>query len=132
MMDCKKALMAEGVDGDISKAIDYLRVKGLAKASSNTRAAAEGLIGFYQNGNKATMVEVNCETDFVNNNKLFQEFVANVAATANGASIGDVSSDALMTTKCARSSGKSMNDALGDIVTAIRYICIQILSYTVI
>lgn len=35
MMDCKKALMAEGVDGDISKAIDYLRVKGLAKASSN-------------------------------------------------------------------------------------------------
>lgn len=35
MMDCKKALMAEGVDGDINKAIDYLRVKGLAKASNN-------------------------------------------------------------------------------------------------
>lgn len=120
MMDCKKALMAEGVDGDIAKAIDYLRVKGLAKASSNTRVAAEGLIGYYSNGQTATMVEVNCETDFVNNNKLFQDFVSNVAVTANGLGPGEISSDTLMDAKCARGDSGKMRDALGDIVTAIR------------
>jgi elongation factor Ts len=121
MMDCKKALMAEGVGGDIDKAIDYLRIKGLAKASANTRTAAEGLIGYYANSDKATMVEINCETDFVNNNKLFQDFVANVATTANTLEAGDVSNDALMQASCALpADGKKMIDALGDIVTSIR------------
>merc|ERR1712157_412776 len=60
MMDCKKALIE--CDGDQEAAIDYLRTKGLAKAD---RKAAEGKIAFATSGNKAVMVEVNCETDFV-------------------------------------------------------------------
>ena len=71
MMDCKKAL-AE-CNGDIEKAIDYLREKGLAKAAKKqSRIAAEGLVGAYvcEQCNTGALVEVNCETDFVANTPL--------------------------------------------------------------
>ncbi len=82
MMDCKKALIES--KGDLEKAIDWLRKKGVVSAASKSgRIAAEGLIGIYNNNNGlASLVEVNSETDFVSRNKDFQEFVRNIAVTA--------------------------------------------------
>ena len=79
MMDCKKALTQ--TEGDIEKAIEYLREKGIAKAAKKAdRIAAEGLISTYITEDKkvAVMVEVNSETDFVAKNDEFKEFVKNV------------------------------------------------------
>lgn len=74
MLDCKKAL--EETKGDIAKAVDYLREKGIAKASKKSdRIAAEGLSQIYIDGNKAIILEVNSETDFVARNEEFQNFV---------------------------------------------------------
>lgn len=81
MMDCKKALGESA--GDLEAAIDWLRKKGLAAAAKKAgRVAAEGLIGVVESGNKAAVVEVNAETDFVARNDKFQEFVAGVASVA--------------------------------------------------
>jgi elongation factor Ts len=78
MMDCKKALTE--TDGEIEPAIDWLRKKGLAAAAKKSgRVAAEGLVGVASATNKAAIVEVNAETDFVARNETFQEFVAKVA-----------------------------------------------------
>ena len=79
MMDCKKALGE--VNGDIEKAIDYLRQKGLAAAQKKqSRIAAEGAVASYIHGGKlGVMVEVNCETDFVAKSEDFQTFVKDVA-----------------------------------------------------
>ena len=64
MMDCKKALEAN--NSDVDKAIDWLREKGIAKAQAkSSRIAAEGLAGVVVKGDKAIILEVNCETDFV-------------------------------------------------------------------
>ena len=74
MMDCKKAL-AE-CNGDIDAAIDYLREKGIAKATKKeSRIAAEGLANIYVNGNKAVILEVNSETDFVSKNEEFTSMI---------------------------------------------------------
>ena len=74
MMDCKKALTE--CNGDIEKAIDWLREKGISKAAKKAdRIAAEGLANIYTEGNKAAIVEVNCETDFVTKNKDFVDLV---------------------------------------------------------
>jgi elongation factor Ts len=78
MMDCKKALTE--TDGEIEPAIDWLRKKGLAAAAKKSgRVAAEGLVGVASATNRAAIVEVNAETDFVARNETFQEFVAKVA-----------------------------------------------------
>jgi elongation factor Ts len=78
MMDCKKALTE--VSGDVEAAIDWLRKKGLAAAAKKSgRVASEGLIGVAQEANRAAMVEVNAETDFVARNPTFQTFVEEVA-----------------------------------------------------
>ncbi|MFZ2768654.1 MAG: translation elongation factor Ts, partial [Lactococcus raffinolactis] len=70
IMDAKKALVE--VDGDMDKAIDLLREKGIAKAAKKAdRVAAEGLTGVYVDGNVAALVEVNSETDFVAKNDQF-------------------------------------------------------------
>ncbi len=64
MMDCKKALVE--TDGDIEKAIDFLREKGIAKAAKKAdRIAAEGATHVVVDNNTAALLEVNCETDFV-------------------------------------------------------------------
>ena len=81
MMDCKKALTE--TDGDIEIAIDWLRKKGLAAAAKKSgRVAAEGLVGVATAANKAAIVEVNAETDFVARNETFQAFVEAVAKIA--------------------------------------------------
>ena len=81
MMDCKKALVE--TDGDIEIAIDWLRKKGLAAAAKKSgRVAAEGLVGVASAANKAAIVEVNAETDFVARNETFQDFVSRVAQIA--------------------------------------------------
>ena len=79
-MDCKEAL--KQASGDMEKAIDYLREKGLAKLQKRMgKVASEGLIASYiHTGSKVgTMVEINCETDFVANTKDFQEFARDIA-----------------------------------------------------
>jgi elongation factor Ts len=78
MMDAKKALVE--VEGDIDKAVDFLREKGMAKAAKkNDRIAAEGLAAVAVNGNTAAIVEVNSETDFVSKNEKFQTLVKEIA-----------------------------------------------------
>ncbi|MBQ4262822.1 MAG: elongation factor Ts [Bacilli bacterium] len=74
MMDCKKALVE--TNGDMDKAIDYLREKGITKAAKKAdRIAAEGLSNIYIDGNNAVVIEVNSETDFVAKNAEFKELI---------------------------------------------------------
>ncbi len=114
MMDCKQALNETG--GDMDAAVDWLRTKGLAKAAKKAdRVAAEGLIAVAGEGNKAAVVELNSETDFVARNETFQALARDVAATA---ATTDGSLDAVM---AATISGgdKSVADAVTDAVATI-------------
>lgn len=78
MMDCKKALTA--TDGDLDKAIDYLREKGIASAAKKAdRIAAEGAVHVASKGNTGVIVEINAETDFVARNEMFQDLVSSIA-----------------------------------------------------
>jgi len=80
VMDCKKALQETG--GDIDKAVEYLREKGIAAASKKAgRTAAEGIVGSYihMGGKIGVLIEVNCETDFVAKTDHFKELVHNLA-----------------------------------------------------
>jgi elongation factor Ts len=78
MMDCKKALTE--TNGDMEKAVDYLREKGVAKAAKKAdRVAAEGLAHIVTEGDKAVLVEINSETDFVSKNENFVNMVEQVA-----------------------------------------------------
>ena len=98
MMDCKKALTA--CEGDIEKAIDYLREKGLAKAAKKqSRIAAEGIVGSYICAKCGTgaLVEVNCETDFVANTPEFKDLVKGIAQQIVAGDPADV--DALLAQK---------------------------------
>ena len=80
MLDCKKAL--DECQGDIEKAVDWLREKGIAKAAKKTdRIAAEGLAAIFEKSNKALVLEVNSETDFVAKNEEFKNFVNLVGET---------------------------------------------------
>jgi len=80
MMDCKKALVE--TNGDMDKAVDYLREKGISKAAKKAdRIAAEGLSNIFVEGNKAVVLEVNSETDFVAKNAEFQELVEKIGKT---------------------------------------------------
>lgn len=120
MMDCKKALGETA--GDMEKAVDFLRQKGLAVARKRAdRATSEGVIETYihAGGKLGVMVEVGCETDFVAKNSDFQEFAKNIAmhiAAAAPLSIAreEVPADALerernIYTQQARESGKPEN-----------------------
>ena len=80
MMDCKKALVE--TNGDMDKAVDHLREKGISKAAKKAdRIAAEGLSNIFVDGNKAVVLEVNSETDFVAKNAEFQELVEKIGKT---------------------------------------------------
>ncbi|MBD0344875.1 MAG: elongation factor Ts [Coleofasciculus sp. Co-bin14] len=86
MMDCKKALAQN--DGDISKATEWLRQKGITSAEKQAgRVAAEGLVGSYiqPEGQVGVLVEVNCQTDFVARNEAFQSLVQSIAKQATNA-----------------------------------------------
>ncbi len=91
MMDCKKALT--NTDGDMEKAVDYLRENGLAKAEKKSgRIAAEGLVAINLSGDQksASIVEVNSETDFVAKNEVFREYVDCVAKQAASSDAKDM------------------------------------------
>src|SRR4028118_1655798 len=80
MMDCKKAL--KETEGDIAKAAEWLRQKGITSAEKKAgKVAAEGLVGSYihTGGRVGVLVEVNCQTDFVARNQAFKELVQNIA-----------------------------------------------------
>jgi elongation factor Ts len=89
MMDCKKALVE--TSGDIEEAIVWLQKKGIAKAAKKAgRTAAEGLVGIKIEDGNAVIVEVNCETDFVARNDVFQKFVARVTDVAFSSGSRDI------------------------------------------
>ena len=91
MLDCKKALTE--TNGDIDKAIDYLREKGISKAAKKAdRIAAEGIANIYTNGNKAVVVEVNAETDFVAKNQEFLNMVDTIGNTILNSDVTDLES----------------------------------------
>ena len=80
MLDCKKAL--DECKGNLDEAVTWLREKGIAKAAKKSdRIAAEGLADIFVNGNKAIVLEVNSETDFVAKNEEFKNFVKLVGET---------------------------------------------------
>ncbi len=120
MMDCKKAL--QDASGDMEKAVDLLRQKGLAKAMKRAgREATDGLIHSYihSGGKIGVLVEVNCETDFAAKSEDFAEFVRNVAlqiaaASPLGVSPEDISQDVVERERAiymaqAKESGKPEN-----------------------
>ncbi len=89
MMECKKALTE--ADGDMDKAIDVLRERGLAaSAKKASRIAAEGVVTVYNEGDTAVVLEVNAESDFVAKNDVFNQFVLDVAKTIAANSPADV------------------------------------------
>lgn len=89
MMDCKKALTE--TDGDMDKAVEFLREKGLATAAKKAgRIASEGIVKAYIDGNVGVLVEVNSETDFVAKNDEFLTFVSNIAKTVAANNPADV------------------------------------------
>ena len=116
MMDCKKALTA--ADGDIDKAVEWLREKGLAAAQKKAgRIAAEGMAYAAVIDGVGVVVEVNCETDFVANGEPFNNFVKGVAEVVAKENPADV--DALM--DCTWVTGKgTVKDAKDELFLAIR------------
>lgn len=118
MMDCKKAL-AE-TDGDMDKAVDFLREKGLAGASKKAgRIAAEGMVvtTMTDDSKTAVVVEVNAETDFVAKNEKFQTFTADVAAQALNSNAADI--DSFMEEKWAKDSSLTVKEALSSQISII-------------
>lgn len=114
MMDCKKALTE--TDGDIDKAIDYLREKGIAKAAKKAdRIAAEGLVHVEVKGNEAAIVEINSETDFVARNEGFQELVKEIANQVLESKAETV--EALLETKL--SNGKTVDERMKEAISTI-------------
>ena len=113
MMDCKKALVA--CEGDMDKAIDFLREKGLASAAKKqSRIAAEGVVGAFicKECMTGALVEVNCETDFVAKTPKFQDLVNAIAKQIVKCDPADV--DALLAQKYFEDESKT----IGDMVTA--------------
>ncbi|MCD8344074.1 MAG: translation elongation factor Ts, partial [Oscillospiraceae bacterium] len=89
MMDCKKALVE--TDGDMDKAVEWLREKGLAKAAKKAgRVAAEGMAYATVEGGVGAVVEVNCETDFCAGSDLFKAFVKDIAKVVIDSNPADV------------------------------------------
>ena len=116
MMDCKKALVE--ADGDVEKAIDILREKGLATAAKKAgRIAAEGVIGLYTDGASSALVELNCETDFVGNNPEFKALANQIAKTVVEVKPADL--DALLATTISEGS-LSVADSIQELFLKIR------------
>ena len=117
MMDCKKVLTE--TDGDMEKAIELLRERGIAKAAKKSgRVAAEGLVEAYisEDGKVGAIVEVNSETDFVAKNDEFKTFVMNVAKQVVEKNPKDV--EELLSQEAIFEAGKTVNEALiGKIAT---------------
>ena len=118
MMDCKKALVES--DGDMEKAIEWLREKGLSQAAKKaSRIAAEGVVAQYVNEDASVgvIVEVNCETDFVAKTDNFLNFANSVAKHIALANPADV--DAMMNQKFVDDESKTISDMVSDATVAI-------------
>ena len=118
MMDCKKALTA--TDGDMDKAVEFLREKGLATAEKKAgRIAAEGIVAtvLKDQDQLAAIVEVNSETDFVAKNEKFQAYVAQVAEQAVQTSATDI--DAFLAEPWAAEPDKTVKEALASQIAVI-------------
>ena len=118
MMDCKKAL-AE-TNGDMDKAVEYLREKGLAKAAKKAgRIAAEGICAtnVSEDGKVASIVEVNSETDFVAKNEKFRSFVDAVAAQAAATNAADI--DAFLAETWSLDASKTVAEELASQIAVI-------------
>ena len=115
MMDCKKALVA--TEGDMEKAIDFLREKGLSQAAKKAgRVAAEGAVVSHvtEDGKTGVIVEVNCETDFVGKNENFQALAKTIAAHIVTTDPADV--DALLASDMG---GKAVKDVVTEAIAKI-------------
>lgn len=118
MMDCKKALT--NTDGDMDKAVEWLRENGLAKAEKKSgRIAAEGIVAVdvSEDGKSASIVEVNSETDFVAKNEKFQAYVAEVAAQAKTTSAADI--DAFLAEPWAADTSVTVDEKLKAMIAVI-------------
>ena len=118
MMDCKKVLTE--TDGDMEKAIELLRERGIAKAAKKSgRIAAEGLVEAYvsEDGKVGAIVEVNSETDFVAKNEEFKTFVMNVAKQVVEKNPKDV--EELLAQDSIEVPGKTVNEVLVDKIAKI-------------
>ncbi len=105
MMDCKKALVE--AEGNVDKAVEILREKGIAKAAKKEgRIAAEGVVGSYIEGNIGVLLEINCESDFVSKGEPFHNIVNNVAKTVAQNKPADI--DAL--NDCKMESGETVRE----------------------
>jgi elongation factor Ts len=114
MMECKKALVE--VDGDMDQAIEQLRTSGQAKAEKKAgRIAADGRVVVAANGNQATLLEVNSETDFVAKDENFVAFVNTVAQSALAGNLADV--DALNAATMA--DGRTVEQARTDLIAKV-------------
>lgn len=118
MMDCKKVLTE--TDGDMEKAIELLRERGIAKAAKKSgRVAAEGLVEAYisEDGKTGAVVEVNSETDFVGKNEEFKTFVMNIAKQVVENNPTDV--EALLAQESMEIAGKTVQEVLVDKIATI-------------
>ena len=116
MMDCKKAL--SNTDGDMDKAVEYLRENGMAKAAKKAgRIAAEGIVKVVTEGSKAAIVEVNSETDFVAKNADFNAYVEEVAQQALNTKASDI--DEFLAESWNKDSSKTVADVLAGQIAVI-------------
>ena len=116
MMDCKKALVE--ADGDMDKAVDILREKGLASAAKkSSRVAAEGVVAAYNDGKSGALVEINCETDFVAKGEPFTTLAKKVVKTVVEKDPADV--DALLKAEISDGEG-TVEEAVQEVFLALR------------
>lgn len=116
MMDCKKALVE--ADGDMDKAVELLREKGLASAAKKaSRVAAEGVVAAYSDGKTGALVEINCETDFVAKGEPFVTLANKVVKTVAAEKPADV--DALLKTKVTGEDA-TVEEAVQEVFLALR------------
>ena len=116
MMDCKKALVE--AEGDMDKAVDILREKGLASAAKkSSRVAAEGVVAAYNDGKSGALVEINCETDFVAKGEPFTNLAKKVVKTVVEKNPADV--DALLKTEISDGEG-TVEEAVQEVFLALR------------
>ncbi len=123
IMDCKKALT--DAEGDMEKAVNLLRERGIAKADKKaSRIAAEGIVGCYVDGKKGVLVELNCESDFVAKNPQFVEIADEVAKVVISENPADV--DALLACKMGASTVeeylKSKIAVIGEKIAVRRFV----------
>ena len=116
MMDCKKALVE--AEGDMDKAVDILREKGLASAAKkSSRVAAEGVVAAYNDGKSGALVEINCETDFVAKGEPFTTLAKKVVKTVVEKDPADV--DALLKAEISDGEG-TVEEAVQEVFLALR------------